>query len=322
MSAEVIAGQGLGGIVVGSSTVEEVLAAFGRDAKVEDFEGEIWCINYSYDEHGEYAPDREANKVRPDTIKVEFGVAVRLEFGVYQSALAVEGLTSGSTKQEMLARFGTDYRHRPARTSGGLETFNYIRRGVEFSVSESDGTINSWEVYVPDLVNHVSGADALVTAGKGLRGVILGQTGWMDVKARFGDDCLVARAEDGSVTEIDYDEDGADHFRPERPANEDRPSNILIENGVAVAMFIGPDQRSLSLAGGLGRGSSAEEVQAQNGEPEVIAVEEYLDYWHYPSRGISFGVRKPSDQPQREVATFFVYVPGRKPPWPIHEDER
>ncbi|MGZ3421793.1 MAG: hypothetical protein ACXVEE_28215 [Polyangiales bacterium] len=157
----VVPGVGIGGVRVGVSTPEDVLRAWGCDAKINRFgKGPIDQIIYDYDGSDKYAPDRPDNRARPSGFRFKGGVLERIDVGVYQKELhTTGGITVYTPLQVVTATLGPgEY-----ETGNPLDTLRYPALGLELWISHDDArTVNSFYVIVPK----AGGGNAMATTGK------------------------------------------------------------------------------------------------------------------------------------------------------------
>lgn len=157
-------GRGLAGVVIGESTVADVLATFGADcichcydrgsipgpevAAAPDRYPRIWEISYDYNERDEYTPSRRGNARRPSSFDIDdkSGRVTCIDIGVYQKALRTrEGLSPSSTLADMRALYGDGFEMRSGKE---LDLYDYPA-GIEVWVSRSGATVNSFKIHAP-----------------------------------------------------------------------------------------------------------------------------------------------------------------------------
>lgn len=139
-------GVGLAGLQLGTSTPQDVLAAFGDDCQINRYSsGEIWQLNYDYDEHEEYEPSRRRNRSRPHQFGFKREVLREISVGVYNRQLRTPGglKAESSTLDDALREFGDHYEFE-AMTR--LDSYRWPAHGIEVWVSRDTGTINSFKI--------------------------------------------------------------------------------------------------------------------------------------------------------------------------------
>lgn len=155
-----------------------------------------------------------------------------------------------------------------------------------------------------------SPADKLVVVpGEGIAGIKVGSSSAEDVLAAFGDDCKVARHDDGKVFRISYDYDGTGKMKADRDENATRPCGFDLKSGVVSQIDVGVYQRELTLKGGIRVGSTLDEVVAcfGDGYEKPPADDSPLDEIRYPTKGVKLYVRRESGK----VTAFYVFVPEK-----------
>src|SRR5690606_36850529 len=111
--------------------------------------------------------------------------------------------------------------------------------------------------------------DALIVeVGRGLAGIVVGESSVADALATFGDDCTCSCYDRGSIPgpevaadpgrpsriwRISYDFDALERYEPSRPVNARRPSAIEIDGdtGVVKQLDFGVYQRAIATREGL-----------------------------------------------------------------------
>jgi hypothetical protein len=138
-----VPGVGINGVVVGRSTVDDVLQIYGRDAQINRYDsGEVFSIDYDYNGEGEYVPSRPANLNRPGTFDIENGKVKRIHIGVYQKNLRTPGGCKSSDKVDCLIKeMGT-----PTSMKTGRTLSKYFFKGFEVWWDPESQEINSMYV--------------------------------------------------------------------------------------------------------------------------------------------------------------------------------
>jgi hypothetical protein len=104
--------EGLGGVRIGASTVEDALEAFRRDGRVFRLEPSqaVLSISYDYDEAGRYKPDPDGNHHRPAELGFDpsTGLLSKMKLSVYQRGLFTTGglNTQSSTADDVTRVLG------------------------------------------------------------------------------------------------------------------------------------------------------------------------------------------------------------------------
>lgn len=140
-------GWGWGPVMIGRASAEDVLTHVGRDAKVSRYDesGEIFEVDYDYEDEDGYAPDRPAQAARPATFEIEFGLVKAIKVGVYQTGLwTPEGVRIGMLRTEAIARLGA-----PSEVLRGkdLDTVRYVHLGIELEVGRSDDEVSGLTLF-------------------------------------------------------------------------------------------------------------------------------------------------------------------------------
>lgn len=141
-------GRGVGPVRIDRSTVQEVVDAFGDDCVLHRYDsGEVFQVSYLYGRDGEWQKDRETQRRVPNLVDIEQGVVVQMSFGAFQKDFRTTGgLTTDSTRADMVAELGEDYRHAERER---LDSYDYRSKGIEFWVSRADDQINSFRIRAP-----------------------------------------------------------------------------------------------------------------------------------------------------------------------------
>ncbi len=152
-------GHGIADIVLGESTVRDVLARYGVDCRCSCYgEGavpgeealarddlRIWRISYAYDRDGEFRPGRAPNLARPRRYRVDAETrrVQTVELGVYQKQLrTAEGLGVYSRLADLLALYGP-----PDRSVPGDETDTHeYDRGLRVCVDRESEDVTAIEL--------------------------------------------------------------------------------------------------------------------------------------------------------------------------------
>ena len=155
-------GHGIAGIILGVSTVEDVLARYGADCSCscigagaipgdsargrEDLR--VWRISYAYDLDGEHRPGRPRNHTRPRGYRVDSETrrVQVIEVGTYQKQLrTAEGLGAYSRLADLLELYGP-----PERATVGDERDTYeYDRGMRVGVDRESEEVIVIELYRP-----------------------------------------------------------------------------------------------------------------------------------------------------------------------------
>jgi hypothetical protein len=322
---EIVPGVGWAGIAVGRSRLGDVLERWGHDCSLQRYDsGEVWCVNYLYDEEGSYAPDRPENARRPSSVELDDGLVATLAFDVYQGELRVRGgVGCGTSRDAVLATFGDTYHF---EEGDKLDTYRYEDHGIELFIDREDRTVNSFTIFAPDRLPAVDtagfeGDPCEIVIGRGLAAIVIGESTVEDVLRRFGADAQVERYDDGTIWQIDYDSDEHDKYRPDRRANRTRPSTIDIKKGKVKKLSFGVYQSELRTREGICSGTSRAEVVRLLGEPtrrESPREGSPLEKLKYADRGIEIWI----DVKNETVNSFEVFAPKRKrraAPEPVDE---
>jgi hypothetical protein len=148
----------------------------------------------------------------------------------------------------------------------------------------------------------------LVEPGKGIKGIVVGQSSPDDVLRVFGRDALVSKHKDGEVFQISYAYDANGQYDPGRAANHTRPSKMEAKRGRITRISVGVYQEDLHTTGGLFSGSTKAEMIATFGEPDAIVPGSAIDSYIYRRRGIELWV----DREREEINSFHIRVPEEK----------
>jgi hypothetical protein len=106
-----VPGKGIGGIVVGKSTVKDVLRTYGRDCyKRRSRDGKIYELDYTTDEQDEYRHGGPLARIRPFGFSFDDGIVTRIDIGLDQKDLETSGnIKAGSSVDLAKLVFGPDY---------------------------------------------------------------------------------------------------------------------------------------------------------------------------------------------------------------------
>src|SRR5207237_6402968 len=104
-------GEGVGPVRLGVSSPEEVLAAYGRDCRVERNESGIVRIDYGYDQDWNYLPHRAGSAERPALFEFREARLRRIAIAAPQTGLlTAQGVGIQSPKDEVVRAFGDSFR--------------------------------------------------------------------------------------------------------------------------------------------------------------------------------------------------------------------
>jgi len=137
---EVTLGVGIGPLVLGKSTPEDVLAFYGRDAKIRrnDDTGEPYEVDYL-----NYEVKRPNPPSRPISFDFVRGVLSSFSTGSGQ-AIATRGVKYGTTREQLVQVFGS-----PDTTKSDVYfvVYDYPSLGVRFHLGKEEWKVWSFELY-------------------------------------------------------------------------------------------------------------------------------------------------------------------------------
>ncbi len=160
-------GEGVNGIIVGVSTVYDVLETYGRDCVVSTHNAEddynhryttcdgplpqgIVRIEYEWLENGieEEQFDRKRSKERPEQFEISNGIVKEIQIGCYQDYLHTpEGINNESTKDQVLRAYGDTFRYKDYETA---ESCIYGGIGLQISFHKKLNRVTSINVIEPE----------------------------------------------------------------------------------------------------------------------------------------------------------------------------
>ena len=169
---EVTPGIGAAGIVIGRSTVEDVLRTWGNDCKVSKSSREAVTRIY-YDADGDAS--RRANESRPREVMFDFlgtKLVSALDFATSQKKVVTRsGVRIGSKRAEVLAAFGRSFIF---NRTPHFDVYRFQDEGIEFDIDPDDDRVVTFCVFasgarasVPNrLIAGKSRSDIFVALGR------------------------------------------------------------------------------------------------------------------------------------------------------------
>ena len=143
----IVPGKGIGAAVVGRSTAEEICAAFGTDCKVSrhDPSGEIFSVDYDYENDDDYAADRPEQASRPGEFTFDFSLLSSIAIGVYQTELRTRGgIGIDSPIDDVTRAFGPP---EVVLHEEKLDLLRYLSAGLEVTVDKSDMLVSALTIF-------------------------------------------------------------------------------------------------------------------------------------------------------------------------------
>ena len=137
----IVPGVSVGQAIVGRTTLQEILAIYGRDATVTSSK-----VDYDYDGTGKYNPSRPAQRDRPSKFEFDGGVLSEISIDNYQTNLkTASGLGIHSLKSEWSRELGAAQ----CDNDKPVEACRYPQAGLKLYVKQETGEVTAIFVTKP-----------------------------------------------------------------------------------------------------------------------------------------------------------------------------